>query len=89
MRIAAWCFKRRAVLEIALHLQLTMGACKETHAVISDLHKNGSTGKDIAASKVATKSTIYWIIRHLRERGPIVVKKDSGQECSLSARIMS
>ena len=37
----------------------TMVTCKETRAVIIALHKKGFTGKDIAASKNAPKSTIY------------------------------
>ena len=37
----------------------TMVPCKETRAVIVALHKKGFTGKDIAASKIAPKSTIY------------------------------
>ena len=35
-----------------------MVTCKETRAVIITLHKKGFTGKDIAASKIATKSTV-------------------------------
>ena len=52
----------------------TMVTCKETRAVIIALHKTGFTGKDIAASKVAPKSTIYWIIKNLKESGSVVVK---------------
>ena len=37
----------------------TMVTCKEARAVIIALHKKGFTGKDIAASKIAPKSTIY------------------------------
>ena len=36
-----------------------MVTCKEKRAVIIALHKKGITGKDIAASKIAPKSTIY------------------------------
>ena len=36
-----------------------MVTCKETRAFIIALHKIGFTGKDIAASKIALKSTIY------------------------------
>jgi hypothetical protein len=41
--------------------------CKETRAVIMALHKKGFTGKDIAASKIAPKSTIYRIIKNIKE----------------------
>ena len=51
---------------------------KETRAIIIALHKKGFTGKDTAASKIAPKSTIYWIIRNFKESGSIVVKKASG-----------
>ena len=34
--------------------------CKETRAVIIALHKKRFTGKDIAASKIAPKSAIYY-----------------------------
>ena len=54
----------------------TMVACKQTRAV-NALHKNGFTGKDIAASKIAPKSTIYRI-KNSKKRGSIVVKKASG-----------
>jgi transposase len=47
-----------------------MVTCRETRAVIIALHKKGFTGKDIAASKIAPKSTIYQIT---------VVKKASGR----------
>ena len=57
----------------------TMVTCKETRAVIIALHKNGFTGKDIAASKIAPKSTIYRIIKNFKESGSIVVKKASGR----------
>ena len=43
------------------------------------LHKKGFTGKDIAASKIAPKSTIYRLIKNFKERGSIVVKKASGR----------
>ena len=36
----------------------TMVTCKETRAVIIALHKKGFTGKDIAASRIAPKTTI-------------------------------
>ena len=52
-----------------------MVTCKETRAVIIALHKKGFTGKDIAASKIAPKSTIYWIIKNFKESGSIVVTK--------------
>ena len=47
-----------------------MVTCKETRAVI----KKGFTGKDIAASEIAPKSTIYRIIKNFKESGSIVVK---------------
>ena len=56
----------------------SMVTCKETRAVIA-LHKKGFTGKDIAASKIAPKSTIYQIIKNFKESGSIVVKKASGR----------
>ena len=43
------------------------------------LHKKGFTGKDIAASKIAPKSTIYRIIKNVKENGSIIVKKASGR----------
>jgi hypothetical protein len=52
-----------------------MVTCKETRAVIIALHKKDFTGKDIAASKIAPKSTIYRIIKNFKESGSIVVKK--------------
>ena len=55
---------------------LNMVTCKETRAVIIALHKKGFTGKDIAASKIAPKSTI---IKNFKESGSIVVKKASGR----------
>lgn len=54
-----------------------MVTCKETRAVITALHKKGFTGKDIAASKIAPKSTIHQIIKNFKERGSVVVKKAS------------
>ena len=50
-----------------------MVTCKEPRAVV----KKGFTGKDIAASKIAPKSTIYWIIRNFKESGSIVMTKAS------------
>ena len=55
----------------------TMVNCKETRAVIIALHKKGFTGKDIAASKIAPKSTIYQIIKNFKESGSIVVMNAS------------
>ena len=57
----------------------TMVTCKETRAVIIGLHKRCFTGKVIAASKIAPKSTIYWIIKIFKESGSIVLKKASGR----------
>ena len=56
-----------------------MVTCKETHAAIIAVHKKGFTGKDIAACKIAPKSTIYRIIKNFKESGSIVVKKASGR----------
>ena len=56
-----------------------MVTCKETRAVLIALHKKGFTGKDIAASKIAPKSTIYRIIKTFKETSTIVVKKASGR----------
>ncbi|CAB1459315.1 unnamed protein product [Pleuronectes platessa] len=56
-----------------------MVTCKETCAVIIAWHKKGFTGQDIAASKIALKSTIYLIIKNFKERVSIVVKKASGR----------
>jgi transposase len=64
----------------------TMVTCKETRAVIIALHKKGFTGKDIAASKIAPKSTIYRIIKNFKESGSIVVKKASGRPRKSSKR---
>ena len=55
-----------------------MVTCKKTGAVIIALHKKGFTGKDIAASKIAPKSTIDRIIKNIKESGSIVVKRASG-----------
>uniref|UniRef100_A0A8C4REL1 Transposase n=1 Tax=Erpetoichthys calabaricus TaxID=27687 RepID=A0A8C4REL1_ERPCA len=63
-----------------------MVTCKETRAGIIALHKKGFTGKDIAASKIAPKSTIYRIIKNFKERGSIVVKKASGRPRKSSKR---
>ena len=52
--------------------------CKETCAVVIALHKKGFTGKDIVASKIAPKSTIYQIIKNFKKSGSIVVMKASG-----------
>ncbi|KAI4905591.1 hypothetical protein NFI96_000349 [Prochilodus magdalenae] len=51
----------------------------ETRAVIIALHKNGLTGKSIAARKIAPQSTIYRIIKNFKERGSIVAKKAPGR----------
>jgi transposase len=56
-----------------------MVTCKETRAVIIALHKKGFTGKDIDASKIAPKSTIYQIIKNFKESGSVVVNKASGR----------
>ena len=64
----------------------TMVNCKETRAVIIALHKKGFTGKDIAATKIAPKSTIYRIIKNFKESGSIVVKKASGLPRNYSKR---
>ena len=66
------------MLEIIVPL-LTMVTCKETRAAIIALHKNGFTGKDIVATKIAPQSTIYRIIKNFKERGSILVKKASGR----------
>jgi hypothetical protein len=44
----------------------TMVTYKETRAVIIALHKKGFTGKDIAVSNIAPKSTIYRIIKNFK-----------------------
>lgn len=64
------------MLEIIVLPLLT---CKETRAAIIALHKNGFTGKNIVATKIASKSTIYRIIKNFKERGSILVKKASGR----------
>ena len=74
------------MLEIIVLPLLTMVTCKETRAVIIALHKKGFTGKDIAASKIAPKSTIFRIIKNFKERGSIVVKKASGRPRKSSKR---
>ena len=66
------------VLEIIVLPLSTMVTCKEARAVIIALHKRGFTDKDIAASKIATKSTIYRIIKNFKKSGSIVVMKASG-----------
>ena len=55
-------------------------------AVIIALHKKGFTGKDIAASKIVPKSTIYQIIKNFKEICTIVVKKASGRPRKSSKR---
>ena len=63
---------------------------KETHGIIIALHKKDFTGKDIAASKMAPKSTIYRIIKNFKESGSIVVQQASGtQESPASTRPVS
>ncbi|KAL0199311.1 hypothetical protein M9458_007851 [Cirrhinus mrigala] len=57
------------MLEIIVLPLLTMVTYKETRAAIIALHKNGFTGKDIVATKIAPKSTIYRIIKNFKERG--------------------
>ncbi|ROL45393.1 Transposable element Tcb2 transposase [Anabarilius grahami] len=63
-----------------------MVTCKETRAAIIALHKNGFTGKDIVATKIAPKSTIYRFIKNFKERGSILVKKASGRPRKSSKR---
>ncbi|ROL52870.1 DEP domain-containing protein 7 [Anabarilius grahami] len=63
-----------------------MVTCKETRAAIVALHKNGFTGKDIVATKIAPKSTIYRFIENFKERGSILVKKASGRPRKSSKR---
>ena len=65
---------------------LTMVTCKDTCAVIIALHKKGFTGKDIAASKIAPKSTIYQIIKNFKESGSIVVKTAAERRRKASKR---
>jgi hypothetical protein len=47
----------------------TMVTCKVTSGDIIALHKKGFTGKDITASTIAPKSTIYQIIKNFKESG--------------------
>ena len=63
-----------------------MVTCKKTCAVIIALHKKGFPAKDIAASKIAPKSTIYRIVKNFKESGSIVVKKASGRPRKSSKR---
>ena len=56
-----------------------MVTCKDTRAIIIALHKKGFAGKDIAAGKIAPKSTIYRIIKNFKESSSIVVKNASGR----------
>ena len=63
-------FKTRVVLGIIVLPLATM---------VSALHKKCFTGKDIAASKIAPKSTIHRIIKNIKESGSIVVKKALGR----------
>ena len=74
------------MLEIIVLPLLTMVTCKETRAAIIALHKNGFTGKDIVATKIAPKSTIYRIIKNFKKRGSILVKKASGRPRKSSKR---
>lgn len=64
------------MLEIIVLPLLT---CKETRAAIIALHKNGFTGKNIVATKIASKSTIYRIIKNFKERGSILDMNASGR----------
>ena len=59
---------------------------QETHAFIIALHKKGFTGKDIAASKIDLGTTIYRIIKNIKESGSNVVKKASGRPRKSSKR---
>ena len=63
-----------------------MVTCKVTRAVIIALRKKGFTGKDIAGSKIASKSTIHRITKNLKESDSIVVKKASGHPRKSSKR---
>ena len=74
------------MLGIIVHPLSTMVTCKETRAVIIALHKKGFTGKHIAVSILAPKSTIYRIIKNFKESGSIVVKKASGLRRKSSKR---
>lgn len=58
---------------------LTVVTCKETRAAIIALHKHFFTGKEIVATKISPKSTIYRIIKNFKERCSIVVKNSSGR----------
>ena len=71
------------IIDLPLSIMVTF---KETIAVIIALHKKGFTGKDIATSKIAPKSTIYQIIKNFKESGAIVVKKASGRPRKSSKR---
>ena len=64
----------------------TMVTCKETRAVVIALDKKGFIGKDIAASKIAPKSTIYRIIKNFKESGSIVVRPNHTSGCSRKSR---
>ncbi|CAJ0963368.1 unnamed protein product [Ranitomeya imitator] len=66
--------------------KLTMVISKETRAAIIALHKNGLTGKSIAATKIAPQSTIYRIIKNFKKRASIVVKKAPGRPRKTSKR---
>uniref|UniRef100_A0A8C2F823 Transposase n=1 Tax=Cyprinus carpio TaxID=7962 RepID=A0A8C2F823_CYPCA len=74
------------MLEIIVLPLLTMVTCKEMRAAIIAVHKNGFTGKDIVATKIAPKSTIYRFIKNFKERGSILVKKASGRPRKSSKR---
>ena len=58
-----------------------MVTCKETRAVIIALHKKGFTGKDVAASKIAPKSTIYRIIKNFKESGSLFNRPRKSSKC--------
>ncbi|XP_028433596.1 uncharacterized protein LOC114555427 [Perca flavescens] len=74
------------MLEIIVLPLSTTVTCKETRAAIIALQKNGFTGKDIVATKIAPKSTIYRIIKNFKKRGSILVKKASGRPRKSSKR---
>lgn len=65
----------RVVLEIIV---LPLLPCKGTRAVVLALPTKGFKGKDIAASNIGPKSTIYRIIKNFKERGSIVVRRVQG-----------
>ena len=65
--------------------QTWLPARKHVLSIIA-LHKKGFTGKDIAASKIAPKSSIYRIIKNFKESGSIVVTKASGRPRKSSKR---